>query len=210
MHNNIDSTTNRINIFSEPQLVNEINKYGRLKSCEKDETLINPGDEILYVPIVLKGCIRIIRSDEDGNEVFLYHLYPGQTCAMSITCCQAGKKSLIKAIAEDHTEVIQIPVNLTSDWYKYPEWKAYISNNYNNRFAELMQVIDLIAFNNMDKQLLHYIEERCKALNTKTLEITHQQIADELHTHREAISRLLRTMEQKKLVKLGRNSIELL
>lgn len=196
--------------FREPLLVEEIYKSARLKSFEKDDTIMNPGDEILFIPIVLKGSIRILRSDEDGNEVFLYHLYPGQTCAMSLTCCQAGKKSMIKAVAENHTELLQIPVQLTSDWYKYAEWKAYISNNYNNRFAELMEVIDLIAFNHMDKQLLHYIEERCKALHTKTLDITHQQIADELHTHREAISRLLRTMEQKKLVKLGRNSIELL
>ena len=196
--------------FREPLLVEEIKKSARLKSFEKDETIMNPGDEILFIPIVLKGCIRILRSDEDGNEVFLYHLYPGQTCAMSLTCCQAGKKSMIKAVAENHTELLQIPVNLTSEWYKYTEWKAYISNNYNNRFAELMQVIDLIAFNHMDKQLLHYIEERCKALHTKIIDITHQQIADELHTHREAISRLLRTMEQKKLVKLGRNNIELL
>ncbi len=196
--------------FREPLLVEEINKSARLKSFEKDDTIMNPGDEILFIPIVLKGSIRILRSDEDGNEVFLYHLYPGQTCAMSLTCCQAGKKSMIKAVAENHTELLQIPVQLTSDWYKYAEWKAYISNNYNNRFAELMEVIDLISFNNMDKQLLHYIEERCKAMHTKILDITHQQIADELHTHREAISRLLRTMEQKKLVKLGRNSIELL
>lgn len=197
-------------IFSDPLLVSEIDKFGRVKQFEKEELLIEPGDDILFIPIVLKGCIRILRQDDDGREVFLYHLYPGQTCAMSLTCCQAGKKSMIKAVAEDDTEVLQIPVKQTEDWFKYPEWKAYVSNNYNNRFAELMQVVDLIAFGHMDKQLLHYITERCKALNTKTLEITHQQIADELHTHREAISRLLRTMEQKGLVKLGRNSIELL
>ncbi len=146
----------------------------------------------------------------DAQEVFLYHLYPGQTCAMSLTCCQSGKKSMIKAIAEIDSEILQIPVRLTEDWFKYPEWKAYISNNYNNRFSELLQVIDLIAFNNMDKQLLHYLEERSKALNTRILEITHQEIADELHAHREAISRLLRLMEQKKLVRLGRNNIEVL
>lgn len=213
MHHNLTKMNNGILYdlpFREPLLVEEINKSARLKSFEKDEAIMNPGDEILFIPIVLKGSIRVLRSDEDGNEVFLYHLYPGQTCAMSLTCCQAGKKSMIKAVAENHTELLQIPVQLTSDWYKYAEWKIYISSNYNNRFAELMEVIDLISFNHMDKQLLHYIEERCKALNTKTLDITHQQIADELHTHREAISRLLRTMEQKKLVKLGRNSIELL
>ncbi len=197
-------------IFTDPSLNAEIEKYARLKTVAKGDVLVKPGDEILFIPIVMKGSIRIIRQDDDGAEVFLYHLYPGQTCAMSLTCCQSGKRSIIKAIAEDESEVLQIPVNLTEDWYKYPEWKAYISNNYNNRFAELMQVIDLIAFKNMDKQLLHYLEERSKALNTRVLEITHQEIADELHAHREAISRLLRTMEQKKLVRLRRNSIEVL
>lgn len=197
-------------IFSDPELNAEIEKHARLKTISKGEVLVKPGDLIIFIPIVLKGSIRVIRQDVDGQEVFLYHLYPGQTCAMSLTCCQSGKKSMIKAIAEDDTEVLQIPVSLMEDWYKFAEWKAYISNNYNNRFAELMQVIDLIAFSNMDKQLLHYLQERSKALNTRVLDITHQEIADELHAHREAISRLLRTMEQKKMVRLGRNNIEVL
>jgi CRP/FNR family transcriptional regulator len=197
-------------IFSDPELNSEIEKNAKRKAIQKGSVLINPGEEIIFIPIVLKGSIRVIRQDLDGQEVFLYHLYPGQTCAMSLTCCQSGKRSMIKAVAEDDAEILQIPIALTEDWFKYPEWKAYISNNYNNRFAELMQVIDLIAFSNMDKQLLHYLEERSKALNTRVLEITHQEIADELHAHREAISRLLRTMEQKKMVRLGRNNIEVL
>jgi CRP/FNR family transcriptional regulator len=197
-------------IFSDPNLNIEIEKNAKQKIIQKGAVLIKPGDEIIFIPIVIKGSIRIIRQDLDGQEVFLYHLYPGQTCAMSLTCCQSGKKSMVKAIAEIDSEILQIPIKLTEDWYKYPEWKAYISNNYNNRFAELLQVIDLIAFSNMDKQLLHYLEERSKALNTRVLEVTHQEIADELHAHREAISRLLRIMEQKKLVRLGRNNIEVL
>lgn len=197
-------------IFSDPELQAEIDKNARYKIFEKDEVITNPGEEIIFVPIVLKGSIRIIRQDEDGQEVFLYHLYPGQTCAMSLTCCQSKKKSMIRAVAEVKTEILQIPVDRMEEWYRFPQWKSYISNNYMNRFEELLQVIDLIAFSNMDKQLLHYLQERSKALNTRFLEITHQQIADELHTHREAISRLLRAMEKKQLVKLGRNSIEIL
>jgi CRP/FNR family transcriptional regulator len=200
----------RNSIFSDPELNGEIEKYARVKQLKKEEVLIKPGDEIVFIPILLKGSIRVLRQDPDGREVFLYHLYPGQTCAMSLTCCQSGKKSMIKAVAEDDSEILQIPVERTESWFKYPEWKAYISNNYNNRFSELLQVVDLIAFNNMDKQLLHYLKERSKAMNTRVLDITHQEIADELHSHREAISRLLRTMEQKNLVKLGRNSVELL
>lgn len=197
-------------LFTDKELVSEIEKNSRKRSFPKDTVITKPGDEILFIPVVTKGSIRIIRENENGQEVFLYHLYPGQTCAMSLTCCQTGKKSNIKAVAETDVEMVQIPVNLMDEWFRYPQWKAYINSIYQNRFAELMEVIDLIAFSNMDKQLLHYLLERSKALNTRVLEITHQQIAEELHTHREAISRLLRTMEQKKLVKLGRNNIEVL
>lgn len=196
--------------FSDKELLAEIARQSRVKHLVKDELLIKPGDEILFIPIILKGSIRILRQGDDDKEIFLYHLYPGQTCAMSLTCCQAGRKSMIKAITEVDSEILQVPVKASEEWFKFPEWKAYISNNYSNRFAELLQVIDIIAFQNMDKQLLHYLEERSKALNTRMLDVTHQQIADELHAHREAISRLLRVMEDKQLVKLGRNSIEVL
>lgn len=199
-----------IDVFSDPNLLAELKKFTRTKHLKQDEVLITPGDKVFFVPIVQKGVLRIVRQGEDGREVFLYHLYPGQTCAMAINCCQSHKQSMIKAIAEDDTDVLQIPVNLVENWFKYPEWKAFVNSTYSSRFAELMDVIDLIAFNNMDKQVLHYVQERAKATNSKTIQITHQQIADELHTHREAISRLLRTMEQKKILKLGRNSIELL
>ena len=197
-------------LFKDPKLNEELNKYCRVKHLDRDQTMMSPGDEVVFVPIVIKGAVRIMRQNEDGNEVFLYHLYPGQTCAMALNCCQAGHRSMIKAVTEDETDIIQVPVNLIEEWYKYPEWRTFINSTYGSRFAELLNVIDLIAFSNMDKQLLHYLKERSKALNTKALYITHQEVADELHTHREAISRLLRTMEEKNLVRLGRHTIELI
>ena len=197
-------------LFSDPGLLDEIKRFARVKSIQRDAILMSPGEEVFFVPIVQQGVLRIVRQNAEGKEIFLYHLYPGQTCAMAINCCQSHKKSSIKAIAEEDTEILQIPVNLVEDWFKYPEWKAFVNSTYSNRFAELIEVIDLIAFSNMDKQVLHYLQERAKAAGTKALYITHQQIADELHTHREAISRLLRTMEQKNMLKLGRNTIELL
>jgi len=197
-------------VFTDPALLNEIDKYAKVKTVQKDDTLISPGQKILFVPIVLNGVLRIVRQNDDGREAFLYHLYPGQACAMAINCCQSHKESMVKAVAEDETEILQIPANLVEEWFKYPEWKTYINNAYSQRFAELLEVIDLIAFHHMDKQVLNYLSKKAKATNTKTITITHQQIADELHTHREAVSRLLRTMEQKNIVRLGRNTIELL
>ena len=197
-------------VFTDPQILDEIKRFAKVKSIKRDTVLMTPGEEVYFVPIVQHGVLRIVRQNDEGDEIFLYHLYPGQTCAMAINCCQAHKKSMIKAIAEEDTEILQIPVNLVEDWFKYPEWKAFVNSTYSNRFAELIEVIDLIAFSNMDKQVMHYLQERARAANTKAIYITHQQIADELHTHREAISRLLRSMEDKNLVKLGRNTIELL
>lgn len=197
------------NLFTDTGLLTEIKTHARLKFIKAGAVLMAPGDKIVFVPIVQTGVLRIIRQEPDGKEVFLYHLYPGQTCAMAINCCPTNSHSLVKAIAEDDTEVLQIPVAAVDDWFKYPEWKTFINSTYGSRFAELLEVIDLISFSNMDKQLLHYLKERARAANTQTISITHQQIADELHTHREAISRLLRTMEEKKIVKLGRNSIRL-
>jgi CRP/FNR family transcriptional regulator len=197
-------------IFSDQALIKEILSGSRHKKLAKDEVLIFPGDDLIFVPVVLEGVLRIVREDEKGREVFLYHLYPSQTCAMAVNCCRSGKKSMVKAIAEDEAGVLLIPNALIDRLFQYPEWKTFINNTYGDRFAELIEVIDLIAFNSLDKKILNYLRKKQEALNTTSLLITHQQIADELNTHREAVSRLLRTMEQKGIVKLGRNIIELL
>ena len=197
-------------IFKDPQLLSEFNKHARLKHFSAEDVLMYPGDKIVFVPIVIKGSIRVIRVNEDGREVFLYHINPGQTCAMSLNCCSASQTSMIKAVAEDDIEVYMIPAELVDEWFRFREWKEFVNNTYGNRFAELMNVIDLIAFSNMDMQLLNYLQKRAQAIHTNALHITHQQIADELHTHREAVSRLLRQMESKGLVKLGRNVIEII
>ena len=197
-------------IFSDPALINEITSKSRQKKLLKEEILILPGDTLVFVPIVLSGVLRIVREDAEGREVFLYHLYPSQTCAMAVNCCQSRKKSMIKVIAEDEAEILLVPTDLIDQLFKYPGWKEFINNTYSSRFAELIDVIDLIAFSSLDKKILNYLERKREALGTSALLITHQQIATELNTHREAVSRLLRTMEQKGIVKLGRNTIELL
>jgi len=197
-------------LFEDPSLRLEIERHSRKHSILKDDVLLSAGDAIHFLPIVETGSLRVIRQHDDDREVFLYHLYPGQTCAVAISCCQAGRKSTIKAVAEADTDLLLVPVAFFDTLDRFPEWKRFVNETYASRFGELLDVIDLIAFSSMDKQLLHYLHERARAHKTSALVITHQQIADELHSHREAISRLLRTMEQKNMVRLGRNVIELL
>lgn len=125
-------------LFSNPLLIEEINSRSLRKTLTTDDVLIFPGDVLIFVPIALSGALRIVREDDEGREAFLYHLYPAQTCAMAVNCCQSKKKSMIKAIAEDETEVLMVPTDLIDQLFKYPEWKTFINNTYSSRFAELI------------------------------------------------------------------------
>ena len=197
-------------IFQNNELNQELFRVARKKTIQRAELLISTGDEVYFVPFVLDGALRVVRQNNDGKEVFMYHLYSGETCALALNCCQMKRQSMVKIIAEDESQLLMIPIQELENLQKFEEWRLFVHQTYGSRFAELLHVIDLIAFSNMDKQVLHYLQERSKAINTSTLFITHQQIADEMHAQREAISRLLRTMEQKNLVRLGRNTIEIL
>jgi CRP/FNR family transcriptional regulator len=196
--------------FKSEQLVSEIERVSKIKSFEEGDVVFSMGDRISFIPIVVEGSLRIVRQNDEGLEVFLYHIHSGETCAMSLHCCDVDRVSMTKAVAEKNTKILKIPVEILDDWTRIPEWKSFVNNTYSERFEELVKVIDLIAFNNMDKQLHHYLLERSSAQNSQIIKVTHQEIAEELNTHREAISRLLRTMEKKNLVKLGRNSIEVI
>lgn len=197
-------------LFHDHKLLDGFQKFGVTKKVKAGAKVISSGDPVVFTPLVLEGSLRIMREDDEGRDVFLYHLYPGDTCAMSLTCCQSGQKSMVNAVVEEDARILFIPANQLEEWFQSAEWRQFMHTTYANRFAELLKVIDLIAFHNFDKQILHYLQERAKAQRTNVLHVTHQQIADELHTHREAVSRLLRTMEQKGMVKLGRNTIEIL
>ena len=150
-------------VFKDPQLQAEMQRHARHKHFAREEVIMWPGNTIVYAPIVISGSIRVIREDKDGREIFLYHIYTGQTCAMSLNCCQANKISAIKAVAEDETGVYMIPAELVDEWFRFKEWKEFVNNTYSIRFNELLQVIDLIAFSNMDSSyciILPNVQER--------------------------------------------------
>jgi len=195
----------------EDALLDAIYQVAIPKVLEAEETVINYGDTIQFMPLLLKGAIKVLRVDEQGNEVFLYHLEKGDTCAMSLTCCLENKKSNIIALAEEITELLLIPVKFLNDWICiYPSWKSFIFNSYNARLEEMLTVIDSLAFMNMDERLLKYLNDKSMVLGTFELVVTHQNIAQELNTSREVISRLLKKMEAKKIIQLSRNKITLL
>ncbi len=198
--------------LTERNLRAEILEKGVVFSFASGEVLMDYGRNISHIPLVLSGGLRILREDGDsGKEVFLYYLRPGDTCAMSMTCCSQHQTSQIKAIAEDQTELIMIPVGNMEVWLKkYPTWKNFIFETYQKSYDKLMGYIEAISFQKLDERILVYLQEKAKINNKNSFHITHQEIAREMNSSREAISRLLKKMEQDKKVELGRNYIKIM
>ncbi len=197
--------------LTERPLQKEIFEKGVLFSFASGEVLMDYGRNISHIPLIINGGLRILREDaHSGKEVFLYYLKSGETCAMSMTCCAQHQKSQIKAIAEDNTQLIMVPVQQMEIWLKkYPSWKNFIFQTYQSSYDKLMNHIEAISFQKLDQRLLTYLQEKAKINNKNAFHITHQEIANELNSSREAVSRLLKKMEQENIIELGRNYIKI-
>ena len=195
----------------ESELRKEIVLQGQLMNLQEGEKLIDIGNYIRYIPMVLEGSLKILREDEDGNELLMYYVTIGQTCAMSLTCCMNEEKSKVRAVAEENTTLIAIPIRKMDEWMeKFRSWKNFVMQSYQKRFEEMLLAIDNLAFSNMDERLEHYLIGKQKIHGGKVVHITHQEISQELNSSREVISRLLKQMEKDGRIKLGRNQIEML
>lgn len=198
-------------LLTDKSLFKEINEVGFMKSVEVGTTLMDIGQYIKYMPLVLSGSVKITREDEDGNEILLYYLEGGNTCAVSFTCCMQNETSGIRAIAEEDTQLIMIPVEYMDIWMgKYKDWRNFVLFTFSRRMDELFETLDSIAFDSMDKRLIKYLKDRSRVLKKEEFSITHQDIALSLNSSREAVSRLLKKLENMGKVELGRNKIKLL
>lgn len=195
--------------FLEKELQNEIISIGVKKTYKPNEILIREGQFIGSFPLVLSGLIRVSRTNELGNELLLYYLKEDEVCAMSLTCCMARQKSNINAIAEQKTEVILLPVEMLDSWIsKYPGWKQFVMQTFQNRFRELIDTIDSVAFMKLDERLIKHFKDRFKNSRTTIFQGTHQDLALQLNTSREVVSRLLKKLEKDGKIKLSRNFID--
>jgi len=195
----------------EPGLIELIEKEAVQRSFNAGDIIMRTGQYIKSTVLVLEGRIKIYRENQDGGEFLMYYLQPGQACAVSMICAIQSGTSEIMAMAEEDSEVLMIPVHLMDDMMnQYKSWYQFVIQTYRGRFDELLSVVDNIAFRNMDERLEFYIKRYVEKAGKKNLEISHQQIADDLNSSREVISRLLKKMEQRGLLKLHRNMIELI
>lgn len=195
----------------EEELLEEISNEGVIKEFKENEKIIEIGDQVSSMPLLLSGAIKILREDQDGDELLLYFLERGDTCAMTLSCCLGHTKSEIRAVAEMQTKLIMIPIEKMEEWIsKYKSWRDFVFESYHSRLSEMLDTIDTIAFLNMDERLLKYLRDKAKINQNELVQITHQQIAYDLHTSRVVISRLLKKLELKGTIALNRNSIQVI
>jgi len=206
------STLDHIDEFSSaPDMRKKLADLGFTKTFSEGEVILNENDYINTIPIVLRGSVKVMQSDDDYREMLLYYLQPGETCIMSFLGGMHHDTSKVKAVAEEETDILFIPIHKIGALIKdYPQWLDYIFRLYHKRFEELLEVTNAVAFKKMDERLLQFIRKKCNVTGSKTLSITHEQLANELGTARVVVSRLLKQMENEGLVELGRNKITLL
>jgi CRP/FNR family transcriptional regulator, anaerobic regulatory protein len=193
------------------ELIQDIKTNEIIKTFGAGEVIIRTGQYIRNTVLVIKGTIKIYRENEDGSEFFMYYLQPGQACALSMVCAIKNEKSQIMAKVVEDAEIIMLPLTMMDKWMmQHRSWYEFVIGSYRNRFEELLEVIDSIAFRAMDERLEFYLKRQVEACGCKELKLSHQEIGSDLNTSREVISRLLKKMEQRGLVVLHRNQIEIL
>jgi CRP/FNR family transcriptional regulator len=193
------------------ELLKELSEVGNYTTIDEGHVLMKVGGYIKSVPIILKGSVKILRPDNEGREALLYYLGGMDSCAMSLTCCLGQKRSEILAVAEEKTSLISVPVEKVEEWMtKYHSWKNFVFMTYQKRFEDLLNTIDQIAFHKLDDRLLMLLQKKAKASDSRVLVTTHEELANELATSREVVSRLLKQLEKINKVKLSRNKVELL
>lgn len=197
-----------IGYILEEELIEEMSKIAKIRETVQDEIIIHVGDELKMIPIVVYGSIKVSRENPEGDELLLYYIEGGDTCAMTLQCCVRKTDSQIKATSMEPSLLLMFPSEYMQLWMdKYRSWREYILQSYHTRMLELMETIDEIAFMRLDERLIKYLTDQAKLLGNLELHHTHQQIADDLHSSRVVISRLLKQLENKGAIQIRRNRI---
>lgn len=195
----------------EEKLEQEIESHAQTLHVPQGSVVMDFGQKITVLPIVVSGCLKISRIDENGKELFLYYINANESCALTFSCCIKQYPSEIRAVAEEASTLKALPVFVMDDWLKkYPTWRTFVMDTIHIRFNELLQTIDQVAFQKLDERLIQYLRKKSIQQKNKLLTISHEQIATELATSRVVISRLLKNLEDSGKIILFRNQIRIL
>lgn len=195
----------------EPELINEICAKGELKNFKENTTIMDVGTVITHMPLVISGSVKIFTEDKNGQELLLYYLELGDTCAVTLNCCTRAAKSTIIAITEEPSELLFVPVEMMEEWMvRYKSWRAFVLDSYNVRLNEMVDALDNIVFNSMEERLIKYLRDKAWVTKKSTLNISHNSIANDMHSSRVGISRLMKKLENDGVIKQSRNAVEFL
>lgn len=198
----------RFESLFEPKLINEICRNGNIRLYKPDEAIVDIGMLITHMPLVISGSIKILTEDEKGDELLLYYLELGETCAVTLNCCTRKSKSTIRAVTETDAEILFVPVEKMDDWMvKYSSWRSYVLDSYNERLNEMVKAFDNIVFHSLEERLVKYLRDKAWIAKNAELNISHQDIANDLYSSRVAISRLMRKLEANNIIEQKRNKI---
>ncbi len=205
------SLLNQFEYTFEPALLKEFQEKAKPLSSKAGDTILDYGQIVRFMPIIVKGVVKVSRIDDDGREILLYYVNANESCAMTFTCCMEQFPSEIKAVAEEDVEMLTVPITVMDEWMmKYATWKSFVMKTIRNRFNEMLKTIDQIAFQKLDERLEYYLIEKSQISGSNVLNLSHEQIAIDLATSRVVISRLLKKLENDKRLLLYRNQIKLL
>lgn len=195
----------------EPELLDEIEKAGVPHVVKQGDLMMDIGQQITAMPLLFDGAIKILTEDSQGDELLLYFIEVGDTCAMTFSCCMGAGTSEIRAIAETDSHMLMIPIEKMDDWMaRYRSWRSFILDSYHERLSELLETIDTLAFMRMDDRLMKYLRDKAMVTHDEVIHTTHKEIAQDLHTSRVVVSRLLKGMENEGKIVLQRNQIKVL
>ncbi len=206
----MDQASETIELNFPSELTEKLYEYSIAKEYKAGSVILNENAYIRSIPLVVKGTLKVIRTEEDTREILLYYIKAGESCIMSFLGGLHNETSKVRAEVEEDAEILFLPVDKVSLFIKeYPQWLDYIFRLYHKRFEELLEVINAIAFKKVDERLLTLLRKKAELTNSNQLQITHEQLANELGTARVVISRLLKQLEENGVVQLGRNKIVL-
>lgn len=201
--------TEKFQYLFEEELIRDMCSTGNIRQFDEGMQIMDIGQMLTHMPLVISGSVKIMKEDKEGNELLLYYLELGDTCAVTLSCCTKPSKSTIKAITETESAILFIPIEKMEEWMvKYKSWRSFVLESYNTRMNEMLEAIDNLAFNNMEERLQKFLRDKVFVTKDPKLHITHFQIANEMHSSRVVISRLMKKLENDGLIIQHRNYVE--
>lgn len=194
----------------EPVLIDEMLEFGQFMAFDAHAQLVKEGQYITLIPLVLSGVVKVFTSKDD-KELLLYYIKPDESCIMSFAASLKNEPTNIFAVTQEPCEVLLLPTSKVMQWVKmYPSFNLLFFSQYHTRYADLLQTIQQVVFEKLDSRLLFYLQEQAKVIGSNRIKMSHKQIANDLGTAREVVTRLMKKLEQENLVKQDGLFIEIL